>query len=148
MKTSVVVPREPFWTTSRPGTVRNTSATVSACCWRISSSVITVTEVEVSVSGVSVRVAVTTTGLSRGIGGGAWLDGAAPDCSSTPCPCWPRRAGGAQKKHATLRSDHQTLRMRVNPFLTRVGGRPASLQRQDGPQAKKTDSRKKTHPGR
>jgi len=62
MKTDVVVPREPFCTTSRLGTLRSASATVSACCCRMSSCVMTVTAGETSVSGVSARVAVTTIG--------------------------------------------------------------------------------------
>ena len=64
MNTEAVLPREPFCTTSSPGTVRRTCSTVSACWFSMSLAVMTVAEVVTWDSGVSVRVEVTNTGGS------------------------------------------------------------------------------------
>src|SRR5689334_20569760 len=77
MNTEAVLPREPFCTTSSPGTVRRTCSTVSACRFSISLAVRTVAEVVTWESGVSVRVEVTNTGGKVASGGSAARNGAA-----------------------------------------------------------------------
>src|SRR5687768_10221925 len=78
MNTDVPVPRDPVWTTSNPGTVRNASNTVTACWSWISLAVMTVADVVICSSGTSVRVEVTNIGGRVASGGCAAKTGIHP----------------------------------------------------------------------